>query len=130
MTVVKAILELRRDLDRTIQALEAMRHSFISFVAGVPDLEQPGKIAPVKRDPRLQEFLSKHCHASKSGYVKSSELFRAYAHWCRTEKQVRMGQRYFALRLRALGYRYSRSRRIRGCQTRTWEGITLRKKAA
>lgn len=130
MNVIEAIATLRHDLDRTIESLEALRNGFAGYAEVAPVLHQPYREIDLKKaDPRLSDFLTKACRTSEGSYVRVTDLWRAYVRWCRRNDVSQLGRSHFASRVRALGYEYSRSRRVRGLQVRTWEGLKLAKKA-
>ena len=127
MNVLESIALLRHDLDRCIEFLESLRNGFATYAAVAPDLDKPSlALRAAKGDPRLKEFIAS-CRTAEGAYVRVRDLWHTYVRWCRLNQAARLAPAQFAARLRALGYEYSRSRRIRGRQVRTWEGIAVRK---
>jgi hypothetical protein len=127
MNVIEAIASLRHDLDRTIESLELLRNGFSSYALIAEDLDKPRhEIQPRVPGERLKGFLEEYCHIEASSWVRTSALWTAYKRWCRLHADGGIGPVQFHARMLAQGFILSRSRRIRGKQSRTWEGIGLR----
>ena len=127
MNVLEAIEVLRGDLDRTIESLEALRNGFALYAVAAPDLDRPfHPVQVAESEDRLKDFLAEKCRTGERLYIRASVLRGAYCRWCKLRGARPGGPAQFTMRLMNAGYRYSRSRRIRGLQQRTFEGIALR----
>lgn len=130
MTITSAINLLLEDLDRTAQSVQALRRSVAEYGMFAPVAKRPPATELKRLDHKIPEFLADCCQLKTDAWVRSAHLYSAYRRWCRLRdlRPARPGQ--FQLRLTAEGLLYSRSRRFRGTQKRTWEGVGLRRRAA
>jgi P4 family phage/plasmid primase-like protien len=97
-----------------------------------PEISQAG-IEWREHDDPLKEFLEDCCEVKTDEsdgefWVRSSELSQAYAWWCKqNSERFPLGREAFGDRIRAKGFKQSRSRRNRDqIQMRTTEGLRIR----
>jgi P4 family phage/plasmid primase-like protien len=95
-----------------------------------PEVSSAGQEWREHDDP-LKEFLDDCCEKGDELFIRASDLAAGYDHWAKQARErYPLGREAFNERLQAKGFKQSRSRRIDGKQTRTWEGIELRAEIA
>jgi P4 family phage/plasmid primase-like protien len=99
-----------------------------------PEIGQAGTEWREHDDP-LKDFLEDSCEVKmtddaegEAHWVRSADLSQAYAWWCKQHSErFPLGREQFGDRIRAKGFKQSRSRRNKdGMQMRTTEGLRVR----
>jgi hypothetical protein len=120
--------ELQSAFGEAIRAMEMLRNNLglLALAAAPPQAEAT---APPEKFGNLNEyfqaFLDDACRPGDGLWLRGSDLWRAYKRWCverQRPRRLTYPELHFLLGNR---YEYSRSRRIRGKQLRTYEGIGL-----
>jgi len=134
-----SIEETDPEFDKNLAArLEAEDKGILAWtVRGCLEWQQKGlgDVAEIKKantewrenDDPLREFIEDCCDVGNGQWVRSAELAAAYAWWAKQHgERFPLGREPFQERIKALGFRYSRSREVDGKQIRSWEGIGLK----
>ncbi len=96
-----------------------------------PEVAEAGQLWREHDDP-LKEFLDDCCKIDDAAegitglFIRTSDLAAGYEWWAKQNRErYPLGKEAFTERLHSKGFTQSRSRRIDGKQSRTWEGIEL-----